>query len=342
MKCLCAMLEAGMSRAAVFQGAGLPFTVEAVEPPCLAPGEVLVDILCATICASDLHTHAGRRGMAAPMVLGHEMVGRVTSAPDAPGLAGQRVVWPLVWHCGACFFCERGLPQACEHLRKFGHDTAPLMGGFAEQCRLPAGTRILPVPATLPDELASLAMCAGATAAAIVRAAAPERGEVALVYGAGPLGLTVSAMSTDAGARVLLIEPDARRREAAPRFGARTRDVLPARGADVAFELSGQRAAAEAALAALRKGGRLILAGGVFPGEPPAWSTENIIKRHLSLRGVYNYAPEDLETALAFMNERQHHYPFASLIERRFALDQINEAFAHAHEERPWRVAVYP
>jgi putative phosphonate catabolism associated alcohol dehydrogenase len=317
-------------------------TIEPVELRPLEPGEVLVDVACATICTSDLHTFTGRRPVASPMVLGHEMVGRVRSSANAPWLRGQRIVWCLVWSCGSCLFCQRELPQACETVRKFGHDPAPLMGGFADHCVLPAGTAIYPVPAALRDELAALAMCAGATAAAVVRAAELRSGDVVLVCGAGALGLVASAMAASGGACVVMAEPDPFRREQSVRFGANPRGALPARGADVVLELSGNPAAAEASLSILRKGGRLVLAGAVFPDAPLAWPAEKIVKSQLSIRGVYNYAPDDLRFALDFLHHHQHEFPFASLVQRSFALTEINEAFACAVGERPWRVAIYP
>jgi len=142
-----------------------------------------------------------------------------------PLALGDRVTWSMVWSCGECFYCTRGLRPKCERLMKFGHEKiAPdraLIGGMAEYCHLPAKTAIFHVPPNVPDRVASPANCATATIAAVIRNAGPVSGQVVVVHGAGMPGLTACAMAARGGAaQVIAIEPDARRREQALAFGA--------------------------------------------------------------------------------------------------------------------------
>lgn len=335
--------EGMFSRAAVFHGGGRAFSIESMPVPSLQAGELLVRVDCATVCTSDLHTVTGRRTAPLPLVLGHEMVGRIVGMGEgAQFQPGQRVVWSILLNCGSCFFCARDLPSACGQLRKFGHDREALMGGFAEHCRLPAGTRVFPVPARIPDELASVAVCAGATAAAVLRQAALQPGETIVIYGAGMLGLITCAMAVAQGLRVVVSEPDPGRLRLAHRLGAASKDVVPGRGCDAVLELAGSPAAAEQGLDRLRPGGRLVLAGSVFPDKPLALPAETIVKRRLQISGVYNYAPDDLAAALAFFARPSARGAFAPLVEGRFRLEEVNEAFAFALVQRPLRTAIYP
>jgi alcohol dehydrogenase len=195
-------------RAAVFDGPGRPFRFETLPRPVLGEGEALVRIKLCTVCGSDLHTFAGRRGGPVPCVLGHEPVGvieelngRVVDVDGRSLAVGDRVVWSVAVSCGKCFFCRTGLPQKCVSLRKFGHEphTADKpFGGLATHCRLPVGTAIVKVPDGLPDAVAALAGCAIATAVAGVEAT--DTAGVVVVFGAGMLGLTACAF--EAGADV--------------------------------------------------------------------------------------------------------------------------------------------
>ena len=344
-----------------------PLTIEQFSIPALLRKETLVKIRCATICGSDLHSYYGRRHSPIPCILGHEMVGEVVATgPDgacdyrgAPLSAGDRITWSMVWSCGECFYCRRGLRPKCERLKKFGHDEmAPgreLRGGMAEYCVLPAGTAIFKVPDNLTDGVASSSNCATATVAAVLRNAGSVAGQTILVHGAGMLGQTACAMAAWSGAsQVIVVEPDARRRETALAFGAtealdsaerqdelaaRVLELTDGRGADIAVELSGVPDAIELGLGLLRFGGRFILAGATFPSRPVQLDAEQVVRRLLQIVGVYNYNPEDLETALRFLSDVQQRYPFEQLVGKTFSLDDVNAAFDFAERQRPraWR-----
>ena len=62
----------------------------------------------------------------------------------------------------------------------------------------------------------------------------------------------------------------------------------------------------------------------------------------LTLRGVHNYAPDDLESALQFLLANHARYPFAELVSKSFALTDADKAFEHALEKKAVRVAVFP
>ncbi len=358
------------SLAAVFNAPGEPFALKRFPLPRLNSGEALVRIRCATICGSDLHSIFGRRPSPTPCVLGHEMVGEIVELGPGgvrdyrgqPLTAGDRVTWSMVWSCGACFYCRRGLRAKCERLFKFGHEAiAPgraLVGGMAEHCWLPEGTAIFRVPEKVPDLAASPANCATATVAAVLRHAGPVQGEVVVIHGGGMLGLTACAMAADAGAaRVIVIEPNAPRRDRALQFGAaaaldsamepaeiaaRVREMSAGRGADAGLEFAGRPETVELGLSLLRVGGRFILAGATFPSRAVQLDAEQMVRRMIRMAGVYNYTPEDLETALEFLSRAVDRFPFADLVGASYPLSEANAAIAFAERVRPPRVALIP
>lgn len=307
------------AEAIVFLGAEQPPAVIAVGEVVLHEGEVLASVELATVCGSDVHTVQGHRSAATPQVLGHEQVGRVVGlGPGAPARTvdgtplqlGDRIVWGVCVACGACDRCERGLSNKCENVRKYGHEQVrrgwELTGGLATHAHLLPRTAIVRVPERLPADVLAPASCATATVAAVVAAAVAVRslvGETVLVSGCGMLGLTAVAMAREAGAKVVAVDPDPKRRALAREFGA-DEAFSPARmhrDFSIAFELSGSGEAVAQAVDKVDVGGVVVLAGSVFPAPPVPLSAEGIVRRLVTIVGVHNYLPEHLVQAVQFL-----------------------------------------
>ncbi|GAA5120202.1 zinc-binding dehydrogenase [Luteolibacter yonseiensis] len=353
--------------AAIFSGPGLPFRLEEFPIPTPGPGEILVDVSCSTICGSDLHTWHGRRQEPVPCVLGHEIVGRIVSfgrgtaridLRGEPLAAGDRITWTLAASCGGCFFCRRGLPQKCEHLFKYGHSSiAPgreFSGGFAECCLLTAGTGVVKLPDSLSDALAAPANCAVATVAAAFDLAGAVEGATVAVLGCGVLGLTAAAMARHLGAaEVVACDIDPERSGLASQFGSTAfshpsslledvRERTLGRGADVTLEFSGSAAAVSGAIAATRTGGVSVIAGTTTPGGKIELDPNDLVRRMLTIRGLHNYRPENLVTAIDFLIEASGTVPFGLLQGDRFELRNIENAFASSSSRSGRRTAVLP
>lgn len=353
--------------AAVFSGHGEPFRLEEFPVPAPGRGEILVDVSCSTICGSDLHTWHGRRMEPTPCVLGHEIVGQIVAfGPGAPRIdlrgerlaEGDRITWTLAASCGECFFCTRGLPQKCEHLFKYGHSSISpgreFSGGFAECCLLNAGTGIVKLPDELPDALAAPANCAVATVAAAFRQSGAVEGMTVAILGCGVLGLTAAAMARHLGAaEVIACDLDPKRAGYAKRFGSQVfcepseltstaRELTRGRGADVTMEFSGAASAVAGAFAATRTGGVSIIAGTTNPGGKVEIDPNKLVRRMLTIRGLHNYTPGDLVTAIDFLSETAGVFPFDSLQGKSFRLVEIEEAFESSASHAGMRTAVIP
>lgn len=349
-----------------------PHEAVAVPSVVLAPGDALVEVELATICGSDVHTTRGDRSAPAPLVLGHEQVGRVVAlGPDAeavdgtPLAVGQRVVWSLTVSCDDCATCRRGLPQKCGSVLKYGHERLvsgwELSGGFATHVHVRSGTPVVPVEADLPAELLAPVSCGTATAVAALDAASgivSLDGAVVLVTGAGLIGLTTTALATDAGARVVVVDPDPARRRLAGRFGAiATADptAAPGSGDDlatalavaggeplVAVEASGSPHAVASALAELGVGGVVVLVGSVFPAPAVPLDAESVVRRLVTVRGVHNYAPRHLAVAARFVERRHAVWPLDELVGEVVGLHDLDAGIAAAAAGGSVRVGVRP
>ena len=337
----------------------------------ISEGEVVVKILCCTICGSDLHSFSGRRACPDSCVLGHEIVGEVESvkAPvpnddqGCPIRVGQRVTWCMAVGCGQCFYCQNGLPQKCDQLFKYGHEQlngTRVTGGFATHCLLVAGTPLFTVPEGLPNTVVSPANCATATVFACLRRAQRMmdlEGRNVLVTGLGMLGLTACAALVESGAKAVVgVDLSPERCQIAERFGVqsavpandteeikkRIEELTQSRGYDLALDFSGANAAIDSALNSLRPGGQLILAGSVFPSKSLSFDCEKMVRRMWTVSGVHNYAPEDLAEAIRFLNENHKKYPFDALVSKTFSLEEIELAVQAAETGEHVRVAVVP
>jgi threonine dehydrogenase-like Zn-dependent dehydrogenase len=181
------------------------------EPaPAAGPGEALVDVAFGGVCGSDLHYWrdgaVGTSVLRAPMILGHEVVGRV-AVPAADGSgppAGQAVAVHPARSCGHCQWCVGGQPNLCPETRYLGSAAQfpHTDGGFADQVAVPSA-RLIPLPDALDLRRASLAEPAGIAWHALDRAeavGAPIAGAHMLVVGGGPIGLLVAAVARYRGA----------------------------------------------------------------------------------------------------------------------------------------------
>jgi len=354
--------------AAVFDPATGRFRLEQfrLRPP--GDGEVLVRVSLSAICGSDLHTVRGRRHPGGPIVLGHEVCGRVAAfGPrphkdlDGPPLrVGDRITWSIMASCGGCFFCTRDMPQKCESLFKYGHETTdrdtPLSGGFAGYIYLKPGTALIRLADDLPDETVVFANCSMATMCAAVRMAGVSQGESVLILGAGPAGLCAAALSAAKGARSVMVTDVLPERLAlARRFGATTtcdaaevdeaafRNAVERaagrRGFDVAIEACGRPEAAVSALGALRIGGRFVVVGCVFPNASCEIDLHVITTRLITIKGLHNYTPRDLAEAVEFIATRRDTFPFDEVVGDTFPLSEIEGAVAESSRQGSGRAS---
>jgi putative phosphonate catabolism associated alcohol dehydrogenase len=325
--------------ARVWLGPGVPLETVAVPGVAMAAGDVLVAVELSTICGSDVHTSRGDRPAPAPLVLGHESVGRVIAigeggahtADGADLRVGDRVVWSVTVSCGTCDRCRAGIPQKCRTLAKYGHERIEprweLTGGFASHVHLRHGTAIVRVPESLPAAVLAPASCATATAwAAVARAGRNLDGATVRVYGAGLVGLSAVAIATEQGARVSVVDPSDDRRRLAERFGAEpaSSSVPP----QVVIEASG-RAVAEA-LDVIDVGGTVVLVGSVFPADPVAMDAESLVRRLVTVTGVHNYTGAELADAVGFLAGRGRAYPFSEVVGEVHDLADADAALAAA------------
>ncbi|HUY96600.1 MAG TPA: alcohol dehydrogenase catalytic domain-containing protein [Verrucomicrobiae bacterium] len=282
-------------RAAVFAGAGR-VAIESRPAPSLASAQdVLVAVEACGLCGTDLHILEDPPGHPATpgVILGHEIVGRVTAAgPEASGVSpGDRVAVAPNLPCGTCSACKWGHLSHCERLSSLGIFRD---GGLAELVSAPArachrvSERVATGPAALIEPLSCVLNG--------VDQGAPRAGEVAVIFGAGAIGLLFLAVLRAGGVRCVVVEPLAARRQAARQMGAvavvdpSLQEVGPIlagwapAGADLAVDAVGTRVVE--ALAHTRARGRVVVFG--MNSRARAEIAQNdLTRRELRILGTY-------------------------------------------------------
>lgn len=153
-----------------------------------SPGDVRVKISLAGICGSDSHIYHGHNPFAKyPRVIGHEFFGVIEAVGEGvdDSRLGERVSVDPVVSCGHCYPCSIGKPNVCTELVVLGVHRD---GGFSEYAVVPARNAHL-IPDDVSDEFAVMVE-PFTIAANVAGQVTPTEQDCALIYGAGPMGLT--------------------------------------------------------------------------------------------------------------------------------------------------------
>jgi len=223
--------------------------------PARRPGESLVSVSLAGICATDLEIVKGYMGFHG--VLGHEFVGRVQES-DRGDLVGKRVVGEINCPCGSCPLCLRGLGKHCPTRSVLGIQGRD--GAFADLLVLP-DANLHPVPEGVSDREAVFVEPLAAAWQALIQAA-PAKGEETVVLGYGRLGILVAMVFVSEGFPVTLLGKHPEKLALAGAAGAETGLVGEARRlprADLVVEATGSPSGLETALRIVRPAGRIVL-----------------------------------------------------------------------------------
>jgi threonine dehydrogenase-like Zn-dependent dehydrogenase len=198
--------------------------VEDVPEPEIADDEALVEVKACGFCGSDVEYYYGKSPVGTPdgkgpLVLGHEFSGRVAQIgklAGAYGLAeGDRVAVNPIQSCNACMSCRAGKPQFCANLSVLGVTTN---GGFAQYAKTKAA-HAYKLPDSLTDAQGAFVEMLSAAVNA-VRKADVQPGDFVVVYGPGPVGLSMVQLLKNEGARVAVVGTRDYRLDLAKTLGA--------------------------------------------------------------------------------------------------------------------------
>lgn len=283
-----------------------------VPMPTCGPDEALVKVRRVGICGTDIHAYGGNQPyFEYPRVLGHELAGEIVAvgAQADTALIGRNAYVIPYLHCGECRACRSGKTNCCQHMQVIGVHRD---GGMAEYLAVP--TEHLVVSQTLAPEQLALIECL-AIGAHAVRRGAVEKDELAVIVGAGPIGMGALQVARSRGARTVVIDTNRQRL-------AFCRDTLGADAAlhaiddDIVAELSAMNAGALADVVFDATGNPKAMQRGFdFAGHGSRYVLVSVVKadiafhdpdfhkKELSLLGSRNATREDFETVARLIAE---------------------------------------
>ena len=300
-------------QAAIISGRGQLELRDYPDPEPAREG-VVVEVRYCGICGTDVHAYAGGHPYP-PELCGHEWAGRVSKVgAEVEALReGDRVSVGVLPPCGECRECRAGHPAWCQRAMSGqggGDPCGSLHGGFASSIAASAA-RVVAVPDALSDEAAAQGEPATVTYHG-VRRSGLRLGDLAVVQGAGPIGLLTLQWALAAGAReVVVVEPSPERRTLAGELGASlacepgeeaheaVRERNGGLGADCVFECVGRPETIQSAADFARRGASLALIGLSHQDasiHPTSW-----LVKELSVTGCIAYERAEFARCMEIM-----------------------------------------
>jgi L-gulonate 5-dehydrogenase len=319
-------------RAAMFDA---PHAIRMVDAPKPAPGpgEVLVQVAAAGLCAGDLYIYTGKNPYVIyPRIGCHEIAARVVgygSGASGPASGTRVVVDPFIG-CGHCYPCRVGKRNCCANLAIIGIHRE---GGFAEYVTAPA-QNLNVIPDSLDDFHAAFAEPV-AIGVQGCRRGMVTAADTVLVLGAGPIGLAMVEVVRAIGATVYASDLSAERLATAADLGAipveggeglldRVLALTNGEGMPVVMEATGAAPAMESTIDLVAAGGRIVILGLVRKGQGITFPGLDFTRKEVTIlgsRASVNCFPE----ALALLASGKIRYPS---IASRFDLAEAPQVFA--------------
>jgi L-iditol 2-dehydrogenase len=334
--------------------------LEEVPRPKPGPGEIVLRVRAAAICATDLrivnHGHF-KIPSGAVRILGHELAGEIASVGEgvtdlAPGM---RVALAPNVGCGSCWECIQGNNHLCPDYDAFGIN---LDGAFAEHMRITAPAvqqgNVVEIPEDLPYEEAALAeplsCCLNAQQVCCL-----QPGETVVIMGAGPLGLMHLLLARHSGAgQVIVSEVRAGRARQAAEFGAdlvvdpEEQDLIECvlgatggRGADVVIVAVGSAELQQQAVELAARRGRVNYFAGLAAGrDGPCVDSNRIHYWQVTVTGTTGSNRRQYRQAMQMLGSGR--LSLRSLVTLKRPLLEIGEALADAASGDQLKVIVLP
>ena len=271
---------------------------ERPEPSPPPPGHVVLEVVAAGICGTDLHIHDGEYETVTPVTMGHEVTGVVAEAGvevDESWLGARGVSETYFSTCGHCAHCLAGRINLCPERRSIG---THVDGAFAPRLLVPVGN-LHRLPEGLHGRAAALCEPLACACHSVLEPAVVRPGDDVLVNGPGPVGLLAAqvARATGGSVHVRGTPKDEARLAAAGELGfamSTTEDEPLA--ADVVIECSGSEAGIASSLNAVRRGGRYVQMG--LAGKPVVLPFDVVCFHEITITSGFASTPASWDAAL--------------------------------------------
>jgi len=358
--------------AAVMEAPFVPIQVREFEEPQLEMNSAIMDVRLSEVCGTDIHLHAGHlAGVPYPIIPGHVSVGvlrkirgSLVDSDDRRFREGDEVTFLDVHGtCGVCWYCAVAKASTrCPKRKVYGvtYGVADgLAGGWAQSVYLKPNTRCLSLQGVDPQSFMA-GGCSLPTAVHAVERAEISLGDIVLVLGSGPVGISIIICALLRGAhRVFCLgAPDARL-QVARLVGAHQtkdfttcteaerlewiRDLTDGRGADVTIEATGNPHAAVDAMRFTRDAGRVVIVGQYTnAGDVSINPHLDLNKKHLDVRGCWGSDFSHFYKSVRLMTDPSRSAAWSALPLKFYGLSEVNEALKDVAAGAAWKSLINP
>jgi L-iditol 2-dehydrogenase len=350
-----------------------PVEIWELEEPVPEPGSVVLETVASEVCGTDVHLlHGQLSGIPYPIIPGHVSVGRILEArgveTDAMGnpLAPGEVVTFYDVHetCWSCYHClVARQPNRCPRRKVYGITYSAregLLGGWAERIYLKPGVKIFRIPEGVTADQVIGGGCGLFTGFAAVDRSRMALGDMVLVQGAGPVGLSAAAFAGLAGASaVFMIGAPEGRLALGRSFGVdetfdlhttgreerkdRILELTGGRGVDVVIEAAGHASAIPEGFDLMRDGGKYVVVGHYSDvGSVPLNPHLDINRKHAEVLGQWGTGFHHLARALTLLARHSATLPLQNIVGKSYALEDANEALGDVEALRVTKALITP
>lgn len=347
-------------------------TIKEFDIPKPEKGQVIMEVIKSNICGSDVHMWEGKH-IFKNHVLGHEMVGRIYALGEGveTDYAGEKVkvgdrICPVYYlTCLKCKACLDGNFNVCTHGSDFqGQDAEKhphFTGSFATHYVIQSNQYFYKVPDAVPDDVAAAANCGIAQMLYALENIQIRPNDYVVIQGMGGLGLFASAICDTMGANVIAVDGVEDRLEEAVKFGAKYQininefDTIEKRqkeinkitdgnGPDVVVGVTGVPDSLNEAIRLVKIGGTILEIGNVSIEE--SMNTKivpgMIVRKCITIKGILRYQPIYLYRTLKFLEKYHDKYPFNSLTDKYYSLEETQLALQKASNREVKRAIIKP
>ena len=324
------------------------------------------------VCGSDPGYYRGKTPHALPLIMGHEIVGRIAKigpkkAKDTGCKVGDRVIVENRTGCGVCPACIEGHYSKCVHKLGYGVftscETPPyLWGAYSEYLYLPPRAIVHKISDQVPLEAACLTTSViGNNVHWLMERGGVKMGDVVVIAGAGQQGLCASVVAKECGASQIIIygrdsASSMKRLELAPEFGATytfnggkedpvevVRKLTDGAMADVFVDTSGDPHNMEISLDIVKNYGTVVTPG-LYGKHPASLDLDTLVMKEITIVGAHAQTYHSNEVAIKLVESGK--YPFEKIVTHKFLLEDAEKAVLSAGHEiegvNPIKCAICP
>lgn len=328
---------------------------ETVDPIC-GEDDIIIKVEVCSICGSDVRRW--KEGISdEKIVQGHEISGTVIEkgVNTTRFSIGDRLAIAPDIHCGKCYQCEHGKYNLCDNLKLIGI-TPGYPGGFSEKVLLTKNILANGIVNRMPDNLsfeegAIAETCCSSLAT--LKKAESKIGDTIVIIGAGPTGAFMTSLAKAMGAKVIVSQRSEYRRKMIEKFdpdlivgaqnnlkdevGKFTNGIM----ADIVICANPNAETQTLAVEIVKKGGKVILFGGLPKSNPMTNLNSNLIHYgEIEVIGSFSYHPTIHKEVLELFSRKV--IDTKKVITHTYSLDKINEAFHQVSEGKGLKILITP